>query len=253
MKTLAQDPTQQAPVRPGVRSRPRVSGRVFSLDGTQRCPLCHDAVRSGELLIACRDCGALYHGECHAGRCATLGCPGAEADESDPPPAPAPRSRSERLRPFSGSFLAFLALLSLSFSVGAYSLRLAMTPTKHGIGCLAERPVPVPRELTPKPAPEVIFSPVIEYPVWIELAPEQAWSPTGDYRLRGELHGEGEAEVVVTLNSQEVMRYRALAPAPLDLLLPLRSGRNVVRVDATATAASGQRATSQISKVLLGH
>ena len=239
MKTLAEDPTIEAahPVRAGVHARP-TGRRVFSLDGSQRCPFCHDAVRSGELLIACADCGALYHGECHAGRCATLGCPGSARDSVDEPAASA---FPPRLRPLGGRTLAFLAILSLGLSAGSFWLNLAR---EEGIGC-REDPLPIVEvvPLRSRPAPE-------RAPAWVELAAEEVWAPTGDYRLRGSLRGAGEVEVIVRLNGREVMRYSALAPAPLDVLLPLRSGQNQVEVIAVPT--QGGR-SAHVSKSVFGH
>ena len=237
MKTLAEDPTiEHVPVRPGVHARP--SGRrVFTLDGAQRCPFCHDAVRSGELLIACGDCGALYHGECHAGRCATLGCPGrASAPASEPIAAP-PRGG---LRPLGGRTLAFLAILSLGLSAGSFWINLAR---QEGIGCRAE-PIVEVVPLQPRPRPDRSAS-----RVWVELAEDEVWAPTGDYRLRGSLLGEGEVEVIVQLNAREVIRYSALAPAPLDVLLPLRSGANTVEV--RVVPARGLE--THVSKSVHGH
>jgi len=233
MKTLAEAASPPEPVpTPGVHA----SSRGFTLDGPQRCPFCHDSVRAGELLVACPGCRTLYHDECHHGACATLGCD--ERRDSTP-------ARGSRRGRFGRRFWALLALFCLGGAAAVGGLIEVYEQQTYMCPRGKDRPSPA-QPLAPAP----IFVQRTQ-PVWIELSEQPVWSPASDYRLRGALRGQGEVEVVVQLNGREVIRYRAHAPAPLDVLLPLRSGRNAVTV--TAAPSSGQGVPGYLSTILVGH
>lgn len=102
---------------PRIDVRSQSSGRI--------CPFCRDALRPGELDVACTDCDTRHHRACwgEAGRCATCGA-GASAPAARPvePPAAAlpplpvrarPGSTRALPRPAEGSASWLRALLAL--------------------------------------------------------------------------------------------------------------------------------------------
>ncbi|MGE0706589.1 MAG: hypothetical protein AB7N76_05760 [Planctomycetota bacterium] len=203
-------PPPRAPRRPALV--PLVLGR------RQRCPMCHDALRPGEPLLACGDCRAVFHAECAWDGCPTLGCGARRA-----------RAWGER-----GRWRRWLPWLTLAAAALAVALHILLLPRVEP-GPLPPEPWPVPVE-PPVARPPVVIEPPPPPPALppaprITLEPALAGELSGTCRLRAQVDGQGSAAVRVLVDGREHVGYALALPGALDLVVPVEPSGTVVVIE----------------------